>query len=311
MACTDDTDSITLSTAGGTLTADLAVAPTLDSIPNLLEVDSDGVRVVGADGWVPLPATVTGGSNTGILWQFVPSIDLTSLVSPGMRVKFTQNGTEHFFSVVEVTASQLFLYTLDGSTVDSSAITFPYFSVGLAPALSLGVGPLLVDTGLEVFPVFWTVEGWVSAPIPVWRCANAAANTRTANTYTNISAGGYSAGRLPFRFMIDNGLTWQFRWVSGVSYGAGQTSAGVRLTAYTGDLAGGASAQDTTNIFGEVTSFTANATVLKDSDWATLNASITEKDVLVIMPQYKSDGTRTVTISQTDVFEVEARLIFP
>lgn len=310
MACTSDTDSIQLSVGDGELTADLIVSPADGLIPNLVTIESDGVFVPG-DGWVPLPATLTApGTATGNKYTFNASIDLTSLIVPGQKLKFTQNGTTHNFSVVTVSSTQLVLYLLDASTVDTSAITLPYFSVGQAPAGAIGVGPLVVDTGDDVFALYYTPDGWQSESLPAWGSANAAAMTRTANTYANMSAAGYVARQLPFRALYNNGLAWQFRWTGGVQYGSGQTAAGVRLTAIAADL-GAAGAQDTTNIFGEVTSFTANAELVKDSAWVLLNPSVALKDMIALMPQFKSDGTRTVTISQADPFSVRCRVVFP
>lgn len=310
MACTDSTDSIALAADDGILTADLIVAPSVGVVPNLLDVDADGVRVEGADGWIPLPATLTQTTATGNLISFNTSVNLSTLLVPGQKIKFTQNSLVHVLTLVTVGAG-IVAYLLDGTTVDASAITLPYFELGGGPVGAYGVGPLVVDTGDDVFDLYYTTAGWRSHSEPAWASANAAASTRSANTYANMTAAGYSARQLPFKALYDNGLAWEFRWTAGISYGAGQTSAGVRLTAIAADLASSGGSQDTTNIFGEVTSFTAAAEVIKDSGWVALNTSIAKKDMLVIMPQFKSDGTRTVTISLTDAFSVRARVYLP
>lgn len=310
-SCVNDSDSIDLSVTDGALSADLIVAGPTGIVPNLVTVDGSGVHGLGGDGWVPLPATLTAlGGPAGNISYYSTSIDLTSLISNGQRLKFTQNATVHYFTVVNVTGAQLSLYCVDGSAgaLDVSAVTLPYFSVALVPSGQVGVGPLVVDTGNDIETFYWNGTRWTGRSQPVWSSANAAASTRSANTYANMTAAGYSSRQLPFKAFNDLGFKWEFRWTGGISYAASQSAAGVRLTAIPADLAGIGGVQDTTNIFGEILTFTANAEVIQDSAWVALNPSVAVKDMLVVMPQFKSDGTRTVTVSLIDVFSVRGRL---
>ncbi len=311
-ACVNDTDSIDLTIGSGRLSADLIVADAVGLVPNPLYVDADGVHVAGGDGWLDLPATLTAtGSPLGNISYYTTSVDLRALLGPGAHIRFTQNGSSHYFTVVLCSATQLSLYLVDDSTVDSSAITAPAFSVAANPAGQVFGGPLVVNTGDDVFELYWTAEDdqWATRSIPVWASANAAAMTRTTNSYANMSAAGYASNQLPFRGPSAQGLTWQFRYTGGVSYASGQTAAGLRMTAVTADASGAGGSQDTTNIFGEQTTFTANAELWHDSGWVPINPSVAVKDYLALMPQFKSDGTRVVTISQTDVFSIRGRLV--
>lgn len=308
-SCVTDSESIDLTVSGGQLEADLIVSPADGIVPNGLTVESDGV-FVNTDGWVPLPAVLAQlGGNVGNTYYLSTSINLSTLITPGQALKFTQNGTVHYFTVMIVASNQLTVHLQDGSSINTSAVTLPYFSLKGAPSSMKGVGPLVVNTGDDFFAFYYDGTSWSTRSMPVWASANAAALTRSANTYLNMTAAGYASQQLPFRLAVADGFTWQFRWTGGVTYGASQSAAGIRLTAVVADLFGTGGVQDTSNVFGEVLTFAAGAERFQDSGWVALNPSVAIKDMLTIMPQFKSDGTRTVTISQLDPFCVRGRLV--
>ncbi len=163
-------------------------------------------------------------------------------------------------------------------------------------------------------PVFWdaTLTKWVS-PVQVavsFSSFNAAdGDTMSSGTYANMGGNEYvHSAALPWAVYNTAGFTWQFRWKSTIHWPASQSAFGIRLTAY-GANVGADYSQDTTNTFGEILTFTANSTKLVDSGWVAINASATPTDFLAVIPQWKSDGTRTIQTMHPNLFTCHARLV--
>jgi hypothetical protein len=154
MACVESSESIELSVSLGELTADLIVDPGAGLPPNLLEVNPAGVYVIGADGWIPLPANLAYVSASSPTYVATTSADLTSFISPGCKVKLTQAATVRYFEVVAITATQITLYGGDAQVLANSAITaveFSYAPLPFAfPALTCTTLPIVAYDGMEI-----------------------------------------------------------------------------------------------------------------------------------------------------------------
>jgi hypothetical protein len=305
-SCVQDTNSVNLTVAGGLLAADLIVDPALD---DTLSVGAAGAKAAGGDGWVPLPATLTYLGTSGVNYTVTPSVDLRTVLTIGSRIKLTHAAATKFFVVVAITNSVVTLMPLAGATLAATAITNPYMSQAATPNGYAFAGPLVLnDGGAEIVALHYDAAAghWYSPPRPV--CAISANQTTTSAAYGNV--GGVATVILPFRSMSALGLSWQFRWRANITWAASQSASGVQLTAETADTnTAGGLAQDTTNVFAESLAFTALNTRVLDSGWVDINPSVAVKDNLVIVPRFKSDGTRTLTLTAI-AFSVDARLVY-
>lgn len=212
-SCIGNTDSVDLHIAAGVLTADVNVDA--DSIPvNPLEiVAGKGLLVLGADGWLALPATLAylSADSTGHGFTCTTSADLTSFITPGDRIKLTNGGTVKYFLVVAISATQIMLYGGTTYTVANSAITLPYFSKQKSPV------------GFPLDPASWTEtvsdtsdrsqasavqNTWynigsllITLPVGAWRLAWVAAlatNVALRDMYTTLSTANNSESDADF-----------------------------------------------------------------------------------------------------------------
>jgi len=132
MGCTTNSNSIDLSVASGVLEADLVVDPAAGKSPNQLVVDSTGVYVP-SDGWVPLGATLAYSSADAPTFVATTSLDLTSFIGPGDRLRLVQSATNLYFLITAITAGTVTLYGGTDYTLANSPITVPYFSKAKSP----------------------------------------------------------------------------------------------------------------------------------------------------------------------------------
>lgn len=172
--CVDNTDSIALTTTGGSLTADAIIDPASGEPPNALEINAGGLYVQGANGWLPLSATLAYSSADSPTFIATTSADLTSFIGPGDKIWLTQAGSLYFI-VTAITATTITLYGGTGYTLTNAAITLPYFSKERSP-IGFPLAPSswtqqLVDTNIntKATPVSgtWYNPGSLSLVIPI------------------------------------------------------------------------------------------------------------------------------------------------
>lgn len=90
------------------------------------------------DGWIPISATLTYSSADDPIYVVSSNADLTSVLSVGMKIKFTNNSTT-FYGIIHAIGSwsgSAQLITIHGGTdydVANSAITSPYYSPVKSP----------------------------------------------------------------------------------------------------------------------------------------------------------------------------------
>jgi len=83
-------------------------------------------------GWELISATLTYASADSPTFVINTSIDLTSVVSLGMKLKLTQT-TVKYFIVTAITSGSITLYGGTDYILTNTAITLPYFSIAKAP----------------------------------------------------------------------------------------------------------------------------------------------------------------------------------
>lgn len=205
MACITDTNSIDLTVSGGTISADLKVDPGAGKPPNPLQINATGVYVQGADGWLPLPATLAFSSASAPTYVATTSVDLTSFISPGMKFKCTQAAVVRYFEVVAITAGNITLYGGDQQVLGAFAITDPYFSTvhepAAFPALTVATTlPSVAYDGMRIVVVVDAASGYVwnfryraaSASAYKWEFAGGAEiRTGVATDESVPSSGGW------------------------------------------------------------------------------------------------------------------------
>jgi hypothetical protein len=105
--------------------------------------------IKAAGGWIPVPDTWIYDSADAPTFTFTISGDQTGLLSPGMRIRLTQTTVKYFIITAVSFSSPNTTVTVFGGTdytLDSAAITAPYFSSMKAPF------------GFPLNPSKWTVE---------------------------------------------------------------------------------------------------------------------------------------------------------
>ena len=96
-------------------------------------------------GWQTGPGTWTYSSADSPTFVLTTSVDLSSFIGVGARIKLTQT-TEKFFIVTAISGTAITLYGGTDYTLTAAAITSAYFSIMKAPA------------GFPLNPTKWTVE---------------------------------------------------------------------------------------------------------------------------------------------------------
>lgn len=114
-----------------------------------------------ASGWIPIEATFTYSSADAPTFVATTSIDLTTQISVGMKIKLNQT-TDKFFFVTAISSTTITLYGGTDYTLANATITLPYFSVQKAPL------------NFPLSPAKWTVEvsdnvsRYVTPTLNVW-----------------------------------------------------------------------------------------------------------------------------------------------
>lgn len=139
-----ETKTITSKTATNVLHSALTYAHTTSEEVRIV-VDSS--ELDGLDtGWKTIPATLTFSSADAPIFVCTTSIDLTSAIGVGMKIKLTHGGSEKKFFVHAIDATTITLYGGTDFTLSATAITLPYYSQVKAPV------------GFPLDPTKWTVE---------------------------------------------------------------------------------------------------------------------------------------------------------
>jgi hypothetical protein len=131
--CVANTDSIDLTVTGSQLTADTNIDPGSGLPPNPLEINTAGLYVQGADGWLPLPVTLAYSSADSPTFVATTSVDLTSFIGPGDKIRLVQSAANLYFIVTAIGSTTITLYGGTLYTLANSAITAPYFSKVKSP----------------------------------------------------------------------------------------------------------------------------------------------------------------------------------
>jgi hypothetical protein len=317
-SCVQDTTSIDLTVASGVLSADLKRS---SAIPNPLQVNADGAQVLGGDGWIPLPATLALSSGSSPTWIATTSIDLRGFVSIGTKLKIIQTGTPRYFVVTGITASTVTVFGLPTGVTnfDAVPVTAAYFAPNQPQGYPTG-GPFSISLNPSGTPgtapestVSFTYDSvygkWVSDQFTVATIADQ--TLYTGNSYVGITR--TASASINYSAWISRGFSFEARWLGGFAWPVGQTAFGARLMAASGS---GGNALSAGIGFAEVTSFVANTQALIDSGWVPVptGAGLQPTDnFLLLIPQFKSDGTRQVTggfgfISSANIFHAWARI---
>lgn len=186
MACTVNTPSVTLATAGGVLSATANIsAPAATIAPNPLSILSDGLFVDGSDGWLALPTTLAYSSTTSsgdaACFVVTSSVDVRAFLSPGMKVMLIHGGVTKFFIVVAVAAGTITLWAGSVYTLSAGAITVPSFSPADLPAgfpdLPTTQPPVVAYEGMTITMIAdgtngveWTLKFRSAEATYKWRC---------------------------------------------------------------------------------------------------------------------------------------------
>lgn len=118
-------------------------------------------------GWSPLNATLTYASADSPTFVANTSIDLTSVISVGMKIKLTQT-TVKYFIVTAITSTIITLYGGTDYTLANATITLPYASSMKAPY------------GFPLNPDKWTVTASFNTNVPQ--------SSAGANTWYNLNS---------------------------------------------------------------------------------------------------------------------------
>ena len=111
--------------------------PTLVSGTNIKTINGNpilgsGDLVIESGDWKSINATLAYASADNPTFVANTSIDLTSLISVGMKLKLTQTTVEYFI-VTAITSTTITLYGGTDYTLANETITLPYFSSMKAP----------------------------------------------------------------------------------------------------------------------------------------------------------------------------------
>ena len=139
--------------------------PTANNIPVL---DANALLPYST-GWFPIPTTLAYSTVDGHTFVVTTnSVDLTSYIGLGDRIKFTNNSTTFYGIVTAISSTTITLYGGTQYAVANSAITAPFFSHWKTPL------------GFLVRPDYWT-ESLSDTSL-------ATQNTPTANTVYNLGS---------------------------------------------------------------------------------------------------------------------------
>lgn len=117
-------------------------------------------------GWQTGPGTWTYSSADSPTFVLTTSVDLSSFIGVGARIKLTQT-TEKFFIVTAISGTTITLYGGTDYTLTAAAITSPYFSIMKAPI------------GFPLDPTKWSV---------LVTDATQRSGAITGSTWTNIGS---------------------------------------------------------------------------------------------------------------------------
>lgn len=150
----------------------------IDSSTNPTSLDYK-INHLQTNGWVSTTATLTFGSQDGHTFVINSDTDLTTLISPRNRIKFTNNSTTFYGIVTAITATTITVYGGTNYTVTNSAITNPFYSQAQSPfgfnsdptiwtetlsdATDQSQGSPVSGTWYNFFPLTLTI------PIGIWR----------------------------------------------------------------------------------------------------------------------------------------------
>lgn len=139
-----------------------------DTVDNIHAVDyaSDGYLGPYHGGWHKLNGvTLSYSSVDGHTFVVGTTIDLTGLISVGMKIKFTNNSTTFYGFVTAINSTTITLYGGTDYSVANSAITNPYISHEKCPV------------GFPIDPLKWTEK---------YEAAGTSQATPSASTWYNL-----------------------------------------------------------------------------------------------------------------------------
>lgn len=149
-------------------------------------------------GWSPANATLTYASADSPTFVANTSVDLTSVISVGMKIKLTQT-TVKYFIVTAITSTTITLYGGTDYTLANTTITLPYFSSMKAPF------------GFPLDKSKWTVRLEVTTP-------NFSQTNPIQNTWYNM-----------YSLDIPLGL-WELGWSGIIAVVSNASKTAVRVT---------------------------------------------------------------------------------
>jgi hypothetical protein len=149
--------------------------PINDTNLNNMEVGIETNDTSALSGWNVLGATLTYSSADAPTFVASTSVDLTGVISVGMKLKLTQT-TVKYFIVTAISTTTITLYGGTDYTLANAAITLPYYSVVKAPfgfPMSKGKWTITVTDTNNIQQLTPTQNTWyniktITLPIGSW-----------------------------------------------------------------------------------------------------------------------------------------------
>jgi len=201
---TDTVRAVTPANITAKIDTDGTLAGNLDTrIPSQKAVKTyTDASVSGLGDWRTIQATITFSSSDSPIFVVTTSVDLTSVIGVGMKIKLTHSSSLKFFFVHAITSGTMTLYGGTDYTLSASAITLPSYSTSKCPIgfpldpLKWGVYVTDPSSRLQASPSSGTVYNpgttnvQISVPIGSWKFGyevNAYVNNDTATDTNNMS----------------------------------------------------------------------------------------------------------------------------
>jgi hypothetical protein len=148
----------------------------LENLNNNVNNIEDGLETVDTSlnsGWISLTGTFTFVSwdSTAYTGVVNSNLDLTSYLSVGMKVKFTQNSAIKYAFITAITSTQLTLFLGTDYSLNNSAISNSYYSMLKAP---FGF-PMQVEKWTKQYRYFGANQFMSSPVVGTWYNVNSTA----------------------------------------------------------------------------------------------------------------------------------------
>lgn len=152
-------------------------------------------KLIPSDGWNTFSGTLAYSSVDGHVFVVTTTVDPTTLIQKGDRIKFTNNAVTFYGIVVAIASGTITIYGGTDNVVANSAITSPYYSHNKNP-FGFNIDPLKwteqttdITNATQASPVngTWYNLGSLKLDVPIgaWHlCYKVVVSTRKSTTYT-------------------------------------------------------------------------------------------------------------------------------